>query len=69
MANTSANLDQDKIRRAREILGTRGITDTLDRALDSVLAQFARAQLVRHLDAKTPQELEELETARDGAWH
>jgi hypothetical protein len=69
VANTSANLDQDKIRRVRKILGTRGVTDTLDRALDSVLAQFARAQLVAHLDSKTSQQLEELEAARDEAWH
>ncbi len=42
-------LDDAKLRRARRILGTKGIRDTIDRALDEVLAVDARRRLVEKL--------------------
>ena len=42
-------LDDAKLRRARKVLGTKGIRDTIDRALDEVLAVDARRRLVEKL--------------------
>jgi len=42
-------LDDAKLRRARKVLGTKGIRDTIDRALDEVLAVDARRRLIERL--------------------
>ena len=42
MHKTSLVVDRKKLERARRILRTRGIGDTIDRALDVVLALNAR---------------------------
>ena len=46
---TTLMLDQAKLRRVRKLLGTKGIRDTVDRALDEVLAVDARRRLVDKL--------------------
>jgi len=42
---TSLEIDEEQLARAQEVLGTKGIKDTIDRALDEVL----RADLRRRL--------------------
>lgn len=42
-------VDEAKLRRVRSVLGTNGIKDTIDRALDEVLALEARRRLVERL--------------------
>jgi hypothetical protein len=49
MHKTTLVLDEAKLRRARKVLGTKGIKDTVDRALDEVLALEARRRLVDRL--------------------
>lgn len=49
MHKTTLVLDEAKLRRARKVLGTKGIKDTIDRALDEVLALAARRRLVEKL--------------------
>lgn len=44
---TTLLVDDRKIARARKILGTKGIRDTIERALDEVLVLDAR---VRHIE-------------------
>lgn len=45
MKRTSVEIDEERLARAQEVLGTRGIKDTIDRALEEVL----RAALKRRL--------------------
>ena len=45
-------LDQSKLDRARSILGTATETETLERALDIVLAERALDSALRHVRAK-----------------
>ncbi len=47
---TSFNVDLDLIAQARDVLGTRTMTDTIHRALDEVVRQDA---LKRMLDGRT----------------
>ena len=49
MQKTTLVLDQSKLARVRKELGTRGIRDTVDRALDEVLALAARRKLLERL--------------------
>lgn len=49
MHKTTLVLDDAKLKRARKVLGTKGIRDTIDRALDEVLALEARRRLVERL--------------------
>ncbi len=42
MRKTTIAIDDDKLARVREILGTDGITQTVDRALHEILVQQAR---------------------------
>jgi Arc/MetJ family transcription regulator len=46
---TTLWIDPRKLARARRVLGTRGIRDTVDGALDEVLAIEARRRLVERL--------------------
>ena len=46
---TTVWIDPRKLERARRILGTRGIRDTVEGALDEVLAIQARRRLVEKL--------------------
>ncbi len=49
MQKTTLVLDHAKVRRVRKMLGTKGIRDTVDRALDEVLALDARRRLIEKL--------------------
>ena len=49
MHKTTLVIDEAKLRRVRKVLGTKGIKDTIDRALDEVLALDARRRLVEKL--------------------
>jgi len=49
MHKTTLVIDDAKLRRVRKVLGTKGIKDTIDRALDEVLALDARRRLVQKL--------------------
>lgn len=49
MHKTTLVLDERKLAKARKALGTRGIRDTVDRALDEVLALEARRRLLERL--------------------
>ncbi|HET9059313.1 MAG TPA: hypothetical protein VFN61_05280 [Acidimicrobiales bacterium] len=53
---TSFEVDFDKVESAKEILGTRTLTDTVDAALDEVIKLQQRHQLVEMLF--TPQRLQ-----------
>ena len=46
---TSFEVDFDKVESAKEILGTRTLTDTVDAALDEVIKLRQRRQLVEML--------------------
>lgn len=46
---TTVWIDPRKLERARRVLGTRGIRDTVEGALDEVLAIQARRRLVERL--------------------
>ncbi len=43
------DLNEELLRRARAILGTRGIKDTIDQALFEVIAADARRKVLAHL--------------------
>lgn len=48
MRRTSVEIDEERLARAQRALGTTGIKDTIDRALDEVY----RAELRRHLSER-----------------
>lgn len=66
MHKTTMVVNDRKVERAKKILGTRGIRDTYEAALDHVIAAERRARaadrLFRGLDHKR------LLTVRDEAW-
>jgi hypothetical protein len=60
-------IDRRKAAEAKKILGTRTLTETVDRALDEVISLDARRRLLRRLEREggigpTPQELRQLRT-------
>lgn len=67
MHKTTLVLDDAKLRRARKVLGTKGIRDTVDRALDEVLALHARRRLVERLRRMAGTDLDEPEVMAE-AW-
>ena len=67
MHKTTLVLDQAKLRRARRVLGTKGIRDTIDRALDEVLALDARRRLVEKLRTMKGLDLDDAKVMA-GAW-
>jgi Arc/MetJ family transcription regulator len=58
---TSLNLRLDLVAEAREILGTNGTTDTVNRALEEIVRQAAFRRLAEWRIELTPEEEEELE--------
>jgi hypothetical protein len=46
---TSMAIDRDKVDQAREILGTKTLADTVDAALDEVIALAARRRLLERI--------------------
>jgi Arc/MetJ family transcription regulator len=49
MHRTTLVIDQRKLAKARRLLGTKGIKDTVERALDEVIAYAARTKAVDQL--------------------
>lgn len=66
---TSFEIDTDKVSAAREILGTKTLTDTVDAALAEVVKLRQRRQLVELLFKPGALELDDPETmTMTGAW-
>lgn len=68
MHKTSVLVDDRKIARARKLLGTAGIRDTIDRALDEVIALESRRQFVTWLRTMDGIDEEVLRDVRRRAW-
>lgn len=68
MHKTTLMVDDAKIRRARRVLGTKGIRDTIERALDEVIALDARARAAERLLRLEGIDREVLLKARREAW-
>lgn len=64
---TSFEIDTDKVSAAREVLGTKTLTDTVDAALTEVVKVRQRRQLVELLFRPGALELDDPETMA-GAW-
>jgi hypothetical protein len=64
---TSFEIDFEKVRRAKELLGTTTITATVDAALDEVIALERRRQLVDLLFSADVLDLDDPEVL-SGAW-
>jgi len=56
---TTIQLDDQKLAKARRLLGTRGIRDTVERALDTVISLEARKQAVEQLRTMDGLELDD----------
>ena len=53
---TALNLDREKVRRAAEVLGTKGTTATIDAALTEIIARDARVRLVERMSRLTDEQ-------------
>lgn len=68
MHKTTLVVDDSKIRKAQRVLRTKGIRDTIERALDEVIASDARARAVERLLRLEGIDREVLLKARREAW-
>jgi len=59
MHRTTLVIDPRELSAARKLLGTKGIMDTIERALDEVIAHGARRKAVEQLRAMTGLELDD----------
>jgi len=64
MKRTSIELDEELLARAQEVLGTKGVKATVERALEEVWRAHLRQRLLRRLETGegldlTPEVLEE----------
>jgi hypothetical protein len=64
---TSFEIDTDKVNAAREILGTKTLTETVDVALDEIAKRRQREKLLDLLDTPGVLELNDPEVMK-GAW-
>jgi hypothetical protein len=69
---TSLVIDREKVAEAREILGTKTLAETVDAALDEVIALAARRRIMDRIRrdggiGPTPAELRRLREPRGGA--
>lgn len=64
---TSFAIDSAKVAAAQEILGTKGLTDTVDAALTAVVELKQRRRLLELLSDSTALELDDPEVMA-GAW-
>jgi predicted O-methyltransferase YrrM len=64
---TSFEIDPAKVEAAKEVLGTKGLTDTVDAALAEVIALRQRLRLLELLEAPGALQLNDAEVMR-GAW-
>jgi hypothetical protein len=67
MHKTTLVVDDSKLERARELLGTKGIRETIDRALDEVIALDMRRRFADRLRAMEGLDLDDSEVM-DQAW-
>jgi hypothetical protein len=67
MRRTTVVIDERKLAKARKVLGTKGIKDTLDRALDEVIAMDAQRHAVEQLQTMEGLDLDQRDVAAD-AW-
>ncbi|MDX1631991.1 MAG: type II toxin-antitoxin system VapB family antitoxin [Thermoanaerobaculia bacterium] len=51
MKRTSLEIDEEKLARARRVLGTTGIKDTVDRALAEVIRAELRSRLAERISS------------------
>jgi hypothetical protein len=65
---TTLLVNDAKIRKAQRVLGTKGIRDTIERALDEVIASNARARAVERLLRLEGIDRDVLLKARHEAW-
>lgn len=49
MRRTSVELDEARLHRAQKVLGTKGVKDTIDRALDEILRADLRRRLAERI--------------------
>jgi Arc/MetJ family transcription regulator len=64
---TTLSIDDEKVARAREILGTTGITDTIDAALSDAIRRAAADRLIRRMSTMDGLDLADAEVMAD-AW-
>lgn len=64
---TSLGIDTEKVDTAREILGTKTMTDTIDAALDAIVQREAGKKLIELLDTPGALELDNPDVMK-GAW-
>lgn len=64
---TSFEIDTDKVAAAKEILGTKGLTDTVDAALDEIVKRRGRKRLIELLSDPSTSDLADPEVMA-GAW-
>ncbi|OGQ18720.1 MAG: hypothetical protein A2138_03885 [Deltaproteobacteria bacterium RBG_16_71_12] len=67
MHRTTLVLDQQKLAKVRRLLGTKGIKDTVERALDEVLAAEQRRQAFERLRTLKGLDLDDPDVMA-GAW-
>jgi hypothetical protein len=64
---TSFEIDTAKVEAAKQVLGTKGLTDTVDAALDEIVRRRGRERLIELLSDPEAFELNDPEVMR-GAW-
>lgn len=67
MRKTTLTIDDDKIIQARAILGTSGITDTIDAALRETIRRAAAERLIERMGTMDGLDLADAEVMAD-AW-
>lgn len=68
MHKTTLLIDDKKLARARRLLGTKGIRDTYEAALDEVIAAHGRRAVVEQLRTMHGLDEKVLQNARKEAW-
>ena len=68
MHKTTLVVDDKKLAKVRRLLGTKGIRDTIDRALDEVIAIRARRRVIEQLRTMKGLDEQVLRNARKEAW-
>ena len=67
MRKTTLTIDDEKIAQARAILGTAGITDTIDAALQETIRRAAAERLIERMSTMDGLELDDPDVMAD-AW-
>ena len=53
---TALNIDREKVKRAAELLGTKGTTATIDAALSEIIARSLRLQFLERMRSLTDEQ-------------